>query len=256
MHQHRDLTKAARLVDVTTNWQGDLGIELPGINRLGTEGCYNSSASPIVAKVFAAGTFNATTPTTKKVLDRRVTKGMVVFNNQFGGKTWETYKDEFEQLKSGTLIPFDSPWRMYHNQKYAQAPLNKPSEGYGTRKVLEVKKELEAEISAIAERDMKSKLSLGDVTHNFAATLFVPMQTGGRVKAHTEFLASGKGEQWKNFYDEYAALSLELATASKSQAEKMIAEFRKKPFFARGFLEVDYVHCKGQKIPMNTKKNL
>lgn len=251
-HVHRDLLKNVRLVDITTNWDHDLGVELPGVSAIGKEGWYNRS--PVVSKTFAARTFSATKPESRAVLTRRVTKGMVVFNNRYGGQTWETYKQEFEPYRSTVGIPFNSPWRMYHNQKYQATPLNKPTEGFEKKNMLEVTHQLEAEISAIAEKDMKSKLSLGDVTNNFCMNLFVPTQSGSRIKQHREFVATGNGKQWKNFADEYAALSHQLLSAKPTEAKALIADFKNTAYFFRGYVEADYLHCKGQKIAMNTKK--
>jgi hypothetical protein len=254
----RDLFKSAHLRAFTTNWGGPLGVALPTVRALAGEGFHHGS--DVVTKVFAHNEISAEQPRNYEIRVRPVTKGMVVFNNRYAGQTVETYKEAVTvNAKQGfALVPYGSPWVMYHN---ASEPLgsqfNGPSVGFEASGMIHVPLDTYRKYEAVTDREMRSKLSMADVTDDLQIEFFVPMETGLRVKEHAKFLETGQGVAWDNFADHKSQLSLAELNASalsSGQPGNAIAKYQKNEYYLRGFLDMKYLRCNGRKIAMNTKK--
>jgi hypothetical protein len=251
--QNRDIVKEVTLSEMTCTWPTTFGVELSTVRRYNTEGWHQRSE--YVTKTFAPFQVAATQPKNFPIFNRMITKGTIIFQNRYPGANMENFSNSYSSPKGQdfVMIPYKNPFFMYFNAfQPTDKQINGPSKGLEAAGLVQMPKDLAKKFTEITRSNMKSNLSFGDVTTDFAATFFVPMPTN-REASHAEFLASGKGQEWQGFADKFNALTLSQLDA-KNGATTHVNAFRETEYRISGFFDCRYKHTNNGKIPMNTKQ--
>ena len=248
-----DMFKSAHLREFMTNWEGPIGVALPTVRALAGEGYY--MRSPVVCKTFSSGVMSATEARDYQIADRRPTKGMVIFNNMFENRD---YKKDVCYMKDQVLLPYNSPWTMYHNDgEPAEKHYNGPSTGFEKTGQIMVPMETFRKYEAITDKEIMNKISLADVTDDVQLTFFVPAETGSRINQHAQFMQTGQGIPWDNFADHKSQIPLsKLSQLSAQSLDDLKNEYNEREIWLRGKVEFKYRHCNGRKIEMDTRKKI
>jgi hypothetical protein len=245
---HRDIVKGITLSKFTTNWEKAFGVELSTVRAIGNEGYHNRNK--MVTRLFATREVSATEARDYEILNRKITKGTIVFQNKYPGATVENFDAAYTRAGPNMLIPFRNPFVMYHNAMET-TKIKGPTanlEGF-----IQVPLEVAKKYTEITRKEMSSGLSFGDISNDFTVTFFLPMPEK-RLAGHQEYLATGKGRRFDSFADKYNALPLSKLNAKNEQNVPYSTLFEQTEFTFSGFFDGLYIKCNGRKIPFNTKQ--
>lgn len=243
----RDIVQGVSFSKLTTTWPGALGVALPTIDSRHGEGWHRKQR--VVTKTFAPGEFSATETRDAVILAREPTKGEILFNNRFGGVTVDTYRKDFRQLAGDAwTLPVKNPLVMYMNASVPpEEQVLKAATGMEHLGLCTLKKDVIDRFAPITEKNMREGLVFADITENFTVELFVPIASK-RLAQDQEFQATGKGLQWKNFADEYAAMPL-----ADVRDKAKVEEWKNTEYRTTGYVNIAY-KAGGSQIAMDTKK--
>ena len=260
----RDLYKSSALKAFTTNWKGPLGIELLTVDALRGEGYHDGNK--VVTQTWAPGVISETVARDYDIKTRPVSIGVVSFINTHGRESGpQQSATDLKKLglpiQNSNLVmaPVDHPCFMCLNAM-------EPKENHVTRASPGLEPYGRALVDAtlfnkycdMVASETKSLVTLADITQDLRVAFFVPMKSGVRTNEHRNFLKTGKGMQWMNFADKYAALKLsQLESLAKdpSLGDAMLEELGNEEISVRGYLDMTYLKCNGKVIAMDTTLN-
>ncbi len=208
--RNRDIVQKAT-VDITASWKREMDFSCPTIPAYKEEGY--PGTGECVCESLVAGDLKPGHKHSFVLLERDVTHGSLLFQEQFPCVDPDTFHKEISYTKNYAVMPLHFPTVLYFNQDQTDPAkqLTKLSAGYdATHNEVRMPLADAQKYTEIARTKMQNRISYANITGGLQMHFSVPVPAD-RAKDHALWLKSDgkKGRQWLGFADAAYALAAE-----------------------------------------------
>jgi hypothetical protein len=250
-HRHvmRDIFQKAELLAARTNYEGTFVMELSSVPALQSEGFVSTSGSsePKVSRLFMAGEMR-NKARDYEIHTRKVTNRELEFQNHFNGLHADNLREGITKIANSTqsVVPLKSP--LWTPLEKGEGKKMKATKG---QNFIIVEDSLIEKYMPVTESNVRSEISLCDITNNPTITLSVPAPDH-RQKLHNLWVSSGgkEGKPWQNFAEPSAVMTTDQMKQRNTDGRTLGEVYMDTEFHFTGKQKMHYRQCNDEKVKL------